>query len=500
MKKTTSIILLILLFLHISSLSAINIIPLNQTAITSTDIPTWYIGDYWTYTVSPLSYTSPNGSFTGTITNLNQLITDITTIEHHGALITAYELSISGTITGMLTYEGISGDLQGTLSGISYIRQADLAELTTSITSTGTVTIYIIQQPYSLIFNTDFNPPFELYDFPLHIGEHWNTTTYSTNTGSFQISSLINDTFSSATWINETITCNELDTITVPAGTFTAYSIHHGSTNVWYGPDIGNIINTHISQTTNNTTLDMTLSLTDYSLTTPSITLSSDINPNPAILHQPVTITGVALDTATGQPIETANITLTIPATTEQYYTTTNATGNYSITFTTPHILDNTVTQYDIGSDGIHLLCTTPTTSSYTLATLVVRTNSPPSTPSITGKTQGQPNTEYTYNFQSTDPEHDILYLMVDWGDTTQIGWIGPYASEEIIPLNHSWNEKDAFKIRAKTKDIYNAESDWATLEIQIPYTHIQHYHKNALLIRIVTWLQTQVLPNPTHF
>ena len=400
----------------------------------------------------------------------------------------------------MLTYEGISGDLQGTLSGISYIRQADLSELNTSITSTGTITVYFIQQPYTLTFHSDFNPPFELYDFPLHIGEQWNTTTYSTTSGSFQISYLVNDTFSSTTWINETVTCNGLETITVPAGTFTTYTIHHGSTDAWYAPDISNIIKTHISQTNNNTTLDMTLSLTDYSLTTPEITLSSEITPHPAILSQPVTFTGVAIDTATSQPIEAAPITLTIPSTTEQYTTTTNTTGAYSITFTTPYLIDNTPTTYDIGSDGIHILCTAPTTSSYTLITLVVRTNTPPNAPSITGKTQGHPNTEYTYSFQSTDPEHDDFYLMVDWGDNTQTDWIGPYASDEIITLTHSWTDKDTYSIRAKTKDIYNAESDWTILEIQIPYFHSQYYQNYNLFFRIITLIQTLLHPVTVTF
>jgi hypothetical protein len=33
------------------------------------DIPTWYQGDEWTYTIDPLYYSSMNGSFSGSIQN-----------------------------------------------------------------------------------------------------------------------------------------------------------------------------------------------------------------------------------------------------------------------------------------------------------------------------------------------------------------------------------------------------------------------------------------------
>jgi hypothetical protein len=89
---------------------------------------------------------------------------------------------------------------------------------------------------------------------------------------------------------------------------------------------------------------------------------------------------------------------------------------------------------------------------------------------------------------------------MVDWGDNTQTDWIGPYPSDEIIPLTHSWTDKDTYSIRAKTKDIYNAESDWTTLEIQIPYFHNQYYQNYNLFFRIITWIQTLLHPVPVSF
>ena len=476
--------------LTVTTTTAYSITESIQITNNSNDIPTWYINDYWTYNVNPIIYTSPNGSFTGTISNLKQQVSAITTIDHHGTNIDAYELTITGTINGDLTYEGITGDLQGTLAGKSYVRQADLAEITTNFISTGTITIVFIQQPYTLTFHSEFQPTFELYDFPLYTEEHWNTTTYSTNSGSFQIGDFINDTFATNTWINETITCPTEETITVPAGTYTTYKINHGSTNVWYAPDIGNIIKTHISQTTSNTSLEMTLNLIDHYLNTPDISLIAEINPDPAILNQTVSITGIALD-SNNQPISGADIILTIPATEEQYTSKTNTSGEYNITITTPYITDNTPTTYDLGSDGIHLeISQNKEIDTYILTTLIVRDNTAPSKPSITGKSQGKPNIQYTYIFQSLDPENDPIYLQVDWGDTTQSIWQGPYLSGEEISLTHTWTQKDTYIIRAQTKDINNAESEWTTLEIQIPHTYIHQRPLFSLLHQILQSFQ----------
>ena len=119
-----------------------------------------------------------------------------------------------------------------------------------------------------------------------------------------------------------------------------------------------------------------------------------------------------------------------------------------------------------------------------------VESNTAPNKPSIDGKTQGKPNTQYTYIFQSTDPENDSIYLQVDWGDTTQSSWQGPYTSGEEITLTHTWTQKDTYTIRAQTKDSYNYESDWTTLEIQIPQTYIHHRPLTNLLSKILYWLQ----------
>lgn len=69
----------------------------------------------------------------------------------------------------------------------------------------------------------------------------------------------------------------------------------------------------------------------------------------------------------------------------------------------------------------------------------------------------------------TTDPEDDDVYYFIDWGDSTNSGWIGPNVSSEVITLYHTWNNRGTYTIKAKAKDIYGWESDWATLKVRMP-------------------------------
>jgi outer membrane protein assembly factor BamB len=116
--------------------------------------------------------------------------------------------------------------------------------------------------------------------------------------------------------------------------------------------------------------------------------------------------------------------------------------------------------------------------------------NNPPQTPSITGPNHGTQGTEYPYKFVSTDPEEDDIYYYIDWGDSTNSGWIGPCASGEEIT---QWADAGSYTIRAKVRDYFDQESAWATLEITMPK------HSNFF---INTLLQTLFKhhPNLTSF
>ncbi|MCK5030771.1 MAG: PKD domain-containing protein, partial [Thermoplasmatales archaeon] len=96
------------------------------------------------------------------------------------------------------------------------------------------------------------------------------------------------------------------------------------------------------------------------------------------------------------------------------------------------------------------------------------RTNSAPEAPTIIGETNGKNETLYNYSFLASDPDGDDVYYYVFWGGFRWEDWYGPFTSEEEIIKSHMWGINETFIIYAKAKDVYGAESDWATLEVKI--------------------------------
>ena len=100
--------------------------------------------------------------------------------------------------------------------------------------------------------------------------------------------------------------------------------------------------------------------------------------------------------------------------------------------------------------------------------------NHPPTAPIIKNEkvvmTPIQAPITWTHNFtfMSTDPEGHDVYYWIEWDDGSYEGWIGPYPSGEEITRNYTWWKKGTYAIRAKAKDIYDAESDWGQLLIPI--------------------------------
>lgn len=78
------------------------------------------------------------------------------------------------------------------------------------------------------------------------------------------------------------------------------------------------------------------------------------------------------------------------------------------------------------------------------------------------GPTEGEVGEEYTFTVSATDPNDDQIFYMLDWGDEIS-DWKGPYDSGETIEETHTWMEQGTYRIRVKSKDIYNAESSWSS-------------------------------------
>ena len=107
-----------------------------------------------------------------------------------------------------------------------------------------------------------------------------------------------------------------------------------------------------------------------------------------------------------------------------------------------------------------------------------VDSNEPPGPPSITGATNGNPRREYYYRFSAIDPDENPVSFYVDWGDDAFTSWSGggdgslkmdECASGETVFIKHVYSKRGTFTIKAKARDGFGGESDWATLEVSMP-------------------------------
>ena len=71
-------------------------------------------------------------------------------------------------------------------------------------------------------------------------------------------------------------------------------------------------------------------------------------------------------------------------------------------------------------------------------------------------------------------------YIVWDHGNTE---WTNDFSASGIpVTVSHTWAKKDTYTISAKAKDEYGAESEWATLEVEMPVSHqVQYQFINRL-------------------
>lgn len=184
------------------------------------------------------------------------------------------------------------------------------------------------------------------------------------------------------------------------------------------------------------------------------------------VLQRPISLSGNVYDAYTGEPlVATITISDIVFENNEEFksepsfgrYHLFLPPGEYSIQF----FVEGYLTQ------NHSVVVTLDSAEVFDVALKIP--NDAPTTPSIQGPTSGKAGAIYKYSFVSTDPDNDFIYYYIDWGDGTVEEWIGPYVSGQQLNINHQWLEEGTYTIKAKAKDVYDAESEWGYLEIEMP-------------------------------
>jgi hypothetical protein len=119
----------------------------------------------------------------------------------------------------------------------------------------------------------------------------------------------------------------------------------------------------------------------------------------------------------------------------------------------------------------------------------------PPTKPEIDGPSTGRAGVEYCLTVHSMDYDGDSLFYLIDWGDGTTSGLVGPYPECEPVEVCHTYLSQGNYNIRAKAKDINGLESDWSDpFSVIIPRNRAFLFRLNILNLLferfpIIYWL-----------
>lgn len=115
------------------------------------------------------------------------------------------------------------------------------------------------------------------------------------------------------------------------------------------------------------------------------------------------------------------------------------------------------IVNYSYTSAGIFNVTLTVTddagATDTTVTTAVITIpNLPPTTPTITGPSNGKINNTYDFVIQASDPEEGMLQYAIDWGDETSM------LTEEIpsgidVRVNHTWASAGIYQINVAVRD-----------------------------------------------
>ena len=180
-------------------------------------------------------------------------------------------------------------------------------------------------------------------------------------------------------------------------------------------------------------------------------------------------ISGQAVSTSSGDPIQHGDILIQIPSTGESWSTTTDSNGFYEKTIIAPSIYDDTPVERETGSGGVIVQCSSGSLFGFRVQTLTTVQDTPPTVPTISGPTTGKIGVSYNYTFTSEDSEDDEIFYYVDWGDGTNSSWVGPFTSNVAVTISHLFTKKGTYTIQGKSRDAFYAESNWGTLEVSMP-------------------------------
>ncbi|MCX7995759.1 MAG: hypothetical protein N3A65_08340 [candidate division WOR-3 bacterium] len=101
------------------------------------------------------------------------------------------------------------------------------------------------------------------------------------------------------------------------------------------------------------------------------------------------------------------------------------------------------------------------------------KSNNPPEVPAIPVGLDSGAIDNHTFITWSSDPDGDSISIKFDWGDGTESNWSPFVCSGDTVSMTHFFATMGSYEIRAKARDVNNAESEWSEPHILIIGTEV---------------------------
>ena len=230
----------------------------------SDDVPTWIVGDSWTYTIEEFNVNFNEGGqkieMNGSINDFTLTVSDTSSddyiVDFTGGINANYKISIS-FMSNSITLEGTIKEKYVKLTGQIIFGKSDLQIKDASAKIRGITAVKInsmriaLPLPFKVTMNSILNTAFPLFDFPLFIDKYWDLPHIiaSMNVEAGGPFGFIKIPISASIELPAApfaFHCHSLEEITVEAGTYTAYRISvgglEGSMDYYYASSAGNLV------------------------------------------------------------------------------------------------------------------------------------------------------------------------------------------------------------------------------------------------------------------
>jgi PKD repeat protein len=107
-----------------------------------------------------------------------------------------------------------------------------------------------------------------------------------------------------------------------------------------------------------------------------------------------------------------------------------------------------------------------------TTTCVIIQPNRPPTTPIISGPTNGTKNTMYTFTAVSTDADNDTIKYTFNWGDPVSLSQSSGFLPNGTsFTVNHSWATAGRYNVTVTTTDNQTEPSSKITVYIDAEQT-----------------------------